>query len=129
MKKIISFIVITLMLIGAVVFEQIYLNKSFDGLIVKIDNLSKQIEYYEEINTLQIKSSSEDLESFWTDAEKILCFTINYNDLNRIGEQVQRVKAYIEQNQKDDCVSEIEVLSFYAESFKTIFITNFGNIF
>lgn len=129
MKKIISFAFITLLLVGAVIFEQIYLNNTFNELIVRIDNLSQQVELNENIDTLQIKNSVDDLDMFWKNAEQVLCFTINYNDLNRIGEQVQRVKAYIEQNQKDDCVTEIEVLDFYATSFKTIFITNFGNIF
>ena len=129
MKKIISFVFITLLLVGAVIFEQIYLNNTFNELIVRIDNLSQQVELNENIDTLQIKNSVDDLDMFWKNAEQVLCFTINYNDLNRIGEQVQRVKAYIEQNQKDDCVTEIEVLDFYATSFKTIFITNFSNIF
>lgn len=117
------------MLVAIVVVEQIYLNNSFNTLNNKIDALSSQIALVEDIDNNQIQSSIYDLEKYWQDTEKVLCMTINYNDLNRIGEQVQRVKAYILQNQKDDCIAELEVLHFYASSFKSIFITNFGNIF
>ena len=129
MKKLIISAIIALLLITVVVLEQVYLNNSFSQLEAKVDVLSQQVSLTENINTEQIQNTIYDLEEYWQNTEKVLCMTINYNDLHRIGEQLQRVKAYIEQNQKDDCVAEIEVLDFYAESFRTIFLTNFSNIF
>ena len=129
MKKIISFIVITLLVISAVTVEQIYLHNSFDGLLNKIEILNTQIEQSEDVNTQDIEVFVEDIEKYWEDIENILCMTINYNDLHRIGEQLQRVESYAKRNQKDDCLAELQVLIFYAESYQRIFHINFSNIF
>lgn len=129
MKKLIAFIVVAIILILTVIVEQIYLSNSFELLIQKIDNLNQQVSITETINTEQIKSSANDLENYWNSIENVLCMTINYNDLHRVGEQLQRVKSYIEQDKKEDCVPELEVLKFYAEKYKMIFLINFSNVF
>ena len=129
MKKIISFIVITLLLIASVTVEQIYLHSSFDGLLNKIEALNTQIEQSENVDTQEIEVFVEDIQQYWEEIENILCMTINYNDLHRIGEQLQRVETYAKRNQKDDCLTELQVLIFYTESYQRIFHINFSNIF
>ncbi|HBB44537.1 MAG TPA: hypothetical protein DCZ34_00220, partial [Clostridiales bacterium] len=49
------------------------------------------------MNTTEIKNIIDDLDSFWTEKEKVLCISINHNDLNRVGEQIKKIKVYIEQ--------------------------------
>jgi len=116
-KKIVSVIVVFVLLVATVVLEQVFIDRTLSSLNEKIDFLDKTIDATEAINTTEIKNIIDDLDSFWTEKEKVLCISINHNDLNRVGEQIKKIKVYIEQNNKDDCVYEIKVLKFYAESY------------
>lgn len=129
MKKLICCAIIAAVLLSAVIFEQIYLNNSFDTLISKIDALDQQIVAANTINTTKINQSVQDIQNYWQQVEQILCMTINYNDLQRLGEQFKRVKSYVRQDQKEDCLAELEVLAYYAQNYKDIFILRFSNIF
>lgn len=129
MKKLISIIVICLILTSAVIVEQIYLNNTFSTLKDKIQNVNQQVISTETIDSPEILQYVNDLQTYWDSVQTYLSFTINYNDLQRVGEQIKRVKSYIKQNQKEDCVAEISVLLYYAENYQIIYIINFTNVF
>ena len=120
MKKIISVIIITMLLIAMVVSEQIFVHSTLDKLIAKIDTLTTKIDATENINSEELLSLNYNLDKFWTENEKILCLSINHNDLNKVGEQIKKMIVYAEQNRKDDYVYELETLKFYAESYKHV---------
>ena len=89
-------------------------------MIAKVDALNSKIELIETIDTEDILNLIYEIDDYWTEKERILCLSINHNDLSRVGEQIKRVKVYAEQNQKDDCLCELDVLLFYTESYKHV---------
>ena len=129
MNKTVTVIIVTILLVALVVIEQIFVQNTLDTMIERSLMLNETIEYLENINTIELNNSIEELDKFWTKKEKILCLSINHNDLNRIGEQIKRVKIYILQNKKNECVVEIEALIFYAKSYKHVMEIDFQNIF
>ena len=129
MKKIISVIIIALSLIALVVIEQIYIDTTLNGLIDRTKAIQTSVDTNENINSEQILNSINELDEFWTTNEKILCITINHNDLNKVGEQIKKIKTYIEQNNKDDSEYELDVLLFYAKNYQHIMELNFQNVF
>lgn len=128
MKKIISVIVISILLLAIVIAEQIFVDNTLDTLISQIEILDSKITISDTISTLDITLTANNLDKFWTDREKILCLSINHNDLNRVGEQIKKINVYVSQNNKDDCIYEIKVLAFYAESYKHVMELNFQNL-
>ena len=129
MKKVISVIVVSLLLVAMVVVEQVFVQSTLDTLIEQSESLNSSIETNENINTTQLNNRIDELDKFWTEKEKILCLSINHNDLNKVGEQIKRVKNYISQNKKDECLVEIETLIFYANSYKHVMEIDPQNIF
>lgn len=129
MKKIFWAIIITILLFGIVIGEQIFVDNTLDALINKIDVVETNITSTNTLNTDEIINICDDLDIFWTEREKILCLFINHNDLSKIGEQIKKIKTYVEQNRKDDCEYELDTLKFYAESYKHVVEINLQNLF
>jgi cell division protein FtsL len=127
-KKIISVFIITILLLATVIVEQVFIDSTLDELVSRIETLNAQIESAESVDTEELRLSIKNLDEFWTEREKILCITINHNDLSRVGEQIKKVRVYIEENNKDDCVYEIDILYFYATSYKHVMEINIQNI-
>ena len=128
MKKNVLVCLITALLFAIVILEQIFVDNTLTLLMSKIDNLDYEISNTESINTKKINNLASDLDSFWTNKEKIMCLIINHNDLNKVGEQIKKVKVYVLQNDKNNCVYEIETLKFYAESYKHVMEINLQNL-
>lgn len=128
MKKIFWVILIGSLLFGIVIWEQIFVDNTLDILSQKIDDITTEISSIENINTEQIINLSADLDDFWTKKEQILCLFINHNDLSKIGEEIKKVKTYIEQNNKDDCEAELDILKFYADSYRHVMEINIQNL-
>ena len=120
MKKIISVLVISAMLLTAVILEQVFVQNTLDTLLAKIETFDAEIQKVSDINSQTLLSLGKDLDEYWTEKEKILCLSINHNDLNKVGEQIKKIVVYVDQNNKDDCIYELEILKFYAKSYKHV---------
>ena len=120
MKKIISVLVISALLLTAVVLEQVFVQNTLDTLLAKIDTFDTEIQKVSDINSQTLLNLGKDLDEYWTEKEKILCLSINHNDLNKVGEQIKKIVVYVKQNRKDDCIYELDTLKFYAESYKHV---------
>ena len=129
MNRIVYVIIITVLLFGVVIFQQVFADSTIDELIARIDSLSLKISEQEQINSDQILEISQNLDEFWTEKEKILCLIISHNDLTKVGEQIKRVNSFIQNNDKENCVVELSTLKFYAESYRHVMEINFQNLF
>ena len=119
----------TLLLVGVVTFQQIFADTALDELMTRIETLDTEITEKADINLENIIKITDDLDDFWTKKERILCLVINHNDLNNVGEQIKRVKTYIKNNDKENCLVELETLKFYAESYRHVMEINLQNLF
>ena len=128
MKKVLWATITTILLFAIVIGEQIFVDNTLNLLIEKISNLDAYVYPTESIQNAEILSVCNNLDEFWTEREKILCLFINHNELSKVGEQIKKVKIYIEQNKKDECECEIDNLKFYAESYKHVVEINIQNL-
>lgn len=120
MKKLISVLAVASILITLVVLEQVFIHNTFDNMIQKISALDTDISNTETIKIQDILEQIDDIDNYWIKRENILCLSMNQNELNKVGEQIKKVKVYIEQDNKNDCVYELDTLLFYVQSFKKI---------
>lgn len=128
MKKLVSVCAIFALLLAIVIWEQIFVDDTLNSLTRKIEKIDAEIVALADINTDDIVASVDELDKYWTKKEQVFCLIINHNDLNRIGEQIKKVKVYVAQNNKDDCVYEIETLKFYVESYRHVMEINIQNL-
>lgn len=129
MKRIITVLCIAIGMLALIIAEQIFVDNTLNTMIDKINLLSTSVASTENVNTQQLNNMIADIDNYWMEREQWLCLSINHNELSKMGEQIQKVKVYIEQNKKDECVYEVDVLSFYAQSYKHVLQLNLQNIF
>ncbi|HAJ77595.1 MAG TPA: hypothetical protein DCO89_00805 [Clostridiales bacterium] len=127
-KKVLWATIITIVLFAIVIAEQVFVDNTLNMLIEKISSLDAYVSSTENIQSAEIIDVCNNLDEFWTEREKILCLFINHNELSKIGEQIKKVKVYIEKNNKDDCEYELDTLNFYAESYKHVVEINIQNL-
>ena len=120
MKKIISVLAVTIVLIAMIVWAQVVAENTLFDTTKKIDALSQNISLTESISTNQIVNQANELDRFWEQKERLLSLIMNHNDLNRIGEQIKKVVVYIKQNDKKNCEYELVTLKFYMQSYQSV---------
>ena len=118
MKKTISVLAVTIILIAMIVWAQVVAENTLLDTTKKIDALYQSISLTENINNDQIVNQANELDKFWEKKERLLSLIMNHNDLNRIGEQIKKVVVYINQNDKKNCEYEIVTLQFYMQSYQ-----------
>ena len=124
MKKTISVLAVTIILIAMIVWAQVVAENTLKDTAKKIDALSENISLTENIATNQIVNQANELDKFWERKERILSLIINHNDLNRIGEQIKKIVVYINQNDKKNCKYELVTLQFYMQSYQSVIDIN-----
>ncbi|MBQ0017524.1 MAG: DUF4363 family protein, partial [Clostridiales bacterium] len=104
-------------------------NNSLNYLIDESYNINQSIKNSENINTDELKLQIDNFEESWTQKENLLCLVINHKEIERIGEQITKLKVLIDQNKKEEAEYESSLLYFYAESYEHVINTSFQNIF
>lgn len=128
MKRIIIILGLALILFGALVFEQVFINDSVNTL------KSKCQEVYEIINSNQVIDDEltiqkvTDLNNFWTERESQLCIVINHKDMEKVGEQITKVLSLCKQNDVKQAINEVDLLKYYTEGYEHIIKVTFQNI-
>ena len=128
MKKIVWVVIITIMLFSIVIAEQIFVDGCLNDLDKKIDDIYSTALLEEDVNKENVINLTDDIDIFWTENEKILCLFINHNDLNKVGEEIKRMKVLVAQNKKDEFFNELEILKFYADSYRHVMEINIQNL-
>ena len=128
MKKITWVIIITILLFAIVISEQIFVDNCLNTLDVKIDAIYTTVFSQEDVSAENVIKLNDDIDVFWTENEKILCLFINHNDLNKVGEEIKRMKVFASQNNREDFLNELEVLKFYVQSYRHVMEINIQNL-
>lgn len=128
MKRILIIILITIILLTGIIWEQIYINDSLNGLKNRTTNVYELITTNQTINTENIIDHVEELDEFWKDRENWLCLVINHKDMEKVGEQITKLTSLTRQNSKEDAEYEVELLKYYVEGYEHIMNLTFQNI-
>lgn len=127
--RLFSIIFITLSLIALVVVEQIYVFHTIEYMNSATSEIYDYIKQNEDINTPELIEKINVLDEKWTKKENILCLVVNHRDMEKVGEQIQKLKVLIPQNKKEEAEFEAELLVYYVDGYEHFIAVTFQNIF
>ena len=104
-KALVSALVSLLIIVGASVFEQTYLNKSFK----EFENIVK-ITYDKVENKTAVKEDVLNAQNMWVEKKKTLHIFIPHNDIKEIDLWVSEAVTLVENKKWDDALSKLEVV-------------------
>ena len=120
---------LTIILIGLVVAEQLFVRSTIDLMQQETENLKTELTSAENINSQNLIDKINYIDKTWTDKENILCLIVNHKDMEKVGEQIEKLKVLIPQNQKQQAEQEIELLIYYIDGYEHFVSISFQNLF
>ena len=116
MKRLIGIIIITIILIGGGITEEIYINKTITKLEFFATNLEEKInKNKDDINTEDINASFNELDNFWKQTESVFCYLINFEKVRSLDESVVKLKTAIFYNDFSVATENLALIKNYAK--------------
>ena len=104
-----------LVLIGIVIFEQIYTDTATSELQTKTETLQTSIEN-ESLSTS--KQQAKELEFFWKEKEVAISLFVDYRDIEQIGKQISLVNSHLDNSDFELAKVECNLLMHIIKTFK-----------
>ncbi len=120
---------LTIILIGLVVAEQLFVRSTIDLMQQETESLKTELTSAENINSQNLIDKINYIDKTWTDKENILCLIVNHKDMEKVGEQIEKLKVLIPQNQKQQAEQEMELLIYYIDGYEHFVSISFQNLF
>lgn len=126
-KRLITIIVLTILLLILGITELILVKNFIDGIENDVNNL---VVLYEENkdNITPLIPEVEKVEKKWDSKEQLLCLMFNHKDISVITDCITRVIEYSKQNNYNDAIVDLKILHKYAEKNHDIMQFNINNI-
>lgn len=130
MKRWIATICITILIIGAVIWEQVYVNQTFKHLEDQIDTLIASVEVCpdDQADTDENKAQIKAIESYWLKREQVLCYLVKHTETFQISDAIIYAKNFIDFGNKEEVMSALQKLSYLVRVHKYNMGTSLENI-
>ena len=117
MSRWIATISILLLIIGAVIWEQVYVNQTFNHLEDQIDALIVSVQACgdENADTDTNKAQITEIEKYWMKREKALCYLVKHTETFQISDAIIYAKNFIEFGNKEEVMSALRKLEYLVE--------------
>ncbi len=114
MSRWIATICILLIIIGAVIWEQVYVNQTFQHLETQINALITSVEACgdEDADTDENKQKIAEIEKYWLKREKALCYLVKHTETFQISDAIIYAKNFIDFGNKEEVMSALRKLSY-----------------
>ena len=114
MSRWITTICILLLIIGAVIWEQVYVNQTFQNLEKQINALIVSVESCgdETADTDENKQKIAEIEKYWLKREKALCYLVKHTETFQISDAIIYAKNFIEFGNKEEVMSALRKLTY-----------------
>ena len=114
MKRWIVTIAIMLIITAAVIWEQTYVNQTFNQLETKIDALIASVEACGDnnVDTEENKTQIADIEAYWLKHEQVLCYLVKHTETFQISDAISYAKNFIEFGNKEEVMSALHKLVY-----------------
>ena len=122
-------IAIALLLTTLVVVEQIYMINTMQFLQTESAVIKNEIFDKNDINNAFLIEKINNFDNSWRKKESLLCLLVNHKDMEKVGEQIEKLKVLIIQNDKKQAENEAELLCYYVDSYEHFVSLSFQNIF
>ena len=127
--RILIILLLTLLLVGLVTVESIFVHSTIDYLKTESISLQTLIRESENIDTKTLQIKLNEFDEKWMEKENVLCLVINHKDMERVGEQIKKLKTLSRQNDKIQAEQEIDLLVYYISGYDHFAKISFQNIF
>lgn len=114
MKRWIATIVILLIIIAGVVWEQVYVNQTFNLLTRQLDELFASVEVCADdaVDTDENKERIAQMEETWLARERALCYLVKHTETFQISDAIIYAKNFIEFGNKEETMNALTKLRY-----------------
>lgn len=114
MKRWIATICIIILITVAVIWEQTYVNQTFNTLQNKVDALIISVEACgdDNVDTDANKAQIAEIEDYWLKHEKVLCYLVKHTETFQISDAISYAKNFIEFGNKEEVMSALHKLVY-----------------
>ncbi len=127
MKRAITIISITTILIAFAIAELIYVNQIVDYMEDNINAIASQYEENKDDITI-LADKIVDIDEYWDSYESILCLIFSHKDLSVTTDSLNKLIAYTRNNDYDNAIAELEMLKTLVEKNHHIMGFNIHNV-
>lgn len=127
MKKIIIIIFLFVSLVALGTYELVAVNK----IIFKLENITNNLKTNIENNKNNVQTTYPEVinvQNYWISVEDNLSLMFNHKDLSTITDTLSRLSSYVKNNDYDNAIAEVNLLSSYAEKNHDIMGFNLQNL-
>ena len=126
-KRIIIIVVLFVSLIGLATYEVVSVDNIITSLETMVETL--QVDISENKNNVnKVTESVKKVQTYWNDHEENLCLMFNHKDLSAITDTLTRLFSYVENNDYDNAIAEVNLLKKYSEKNRHIMGFNLQNL-
>lgn len=126
-KRLITIIIITILLIALAITELILVEKFIKDLEMEVNKLVIMYEENKD-NIVPLAQEVDALDKKLDSKEQLLGLMYNYKDINVISDCMTKIVEYSKQNNYDDAIVELKILQEYAHKNHDTMGCNFNNI-
>ncbi len=114
MKRWIATICIVLLIAAVVIWEQIYVNQTFQHMEDQINTLIAAVEVCgdEDADTDENKAQIAAIEDYWLKRERVLCYLVKHTETFQISDAIIYAKNFIEFGNKEEVMSALRKLEY-----------------
>lgn len=114
MKRWITTICIIILITAAVIWEQTYVNQTFNTLQDKVNALIVSVEACgdDNVDTDENKTQIAEIETYWLKHEKVLCYLVKHTETFQISDAISYAKNFIEFGNKEEVMSALHKLVY-----------------
>lgn len=114
MKRLIITVFIMLLITGGVIWEQIFLNETYNELEDKLDALVAEVENSPEdaVDTDTNKRLINELYELWLEKESILCYLVRHTETFQVSDSIIYAKNFINFNNKEEAMVALTKLQY-----------------
>ncbi len=114
MKRWIATILVLLLITAAVIWEQTYVNQTFDSLQNKVNALITSVEACPDdgVDTDENKAQIAEIEAYWLKRERVLCYLVKHTETFQISDAISYAKNFIEFGNKEEVMSALHKLVY-----------------
>jgi len=113
----ISFIVIILVLGGLCVVEEVVVSTSLQEVQDFCFEIENNLQGKESLKSMDIVLQVDNLEYGWTEDEGALCYMVNHKNVQEIGQEIAKLKMYIQHDDLPAFKVSLQQIKFYCKGY------------
>ncbi len=130
MKRFLAILFIALLLVGVSVAEELLLKHAVQNIEShSVSLISLVNEDTENLNSEAIQKVHKELEDFWEEEEKMLCYFISYDKIKNVSDSLKKMKFAMEKNDLSLVIENIANIQNYSHFLHFAMGFNLSNLF